>query len=142
MTSGTNCYCCVPHCRSWAKRDKDKQLSFHQIPKKNSGKVYLETDAGRVLVDRQKAWIYMVGSGKPVTPYMKVCSLHFLPTDYFHKRPNANSRGQLKKTAVPSQNLPTCPKELSRESFIYIIDLNSKVPEQATREATEEGKAL
>ncbi|KAK4887420.1 hypothetical protein RN001_003691 [Aquatica leii] len=62
---------------------------------------------GKQLVDRRDAWIIRLRIGKPVTKFMKVCSLHFKAEDYFNKGQKSGSRGrELKKIAVPSQNLP------------------------------------
>lgn len=88
MTSraeSSNHYCCVPKCNSWAKRDLEKELSFHFFPPESGQKVYMETTFGKELIERRKAWIHKLRIGKPITKYMKVCSLHFDQDDYFHK---------------------------------------------------------
>lgn len=79
-----NHYCCVPHCNSWAK--KNPEISFHTFPKEGLSKVFVETKLGiKELVDRRKVWIKALKIGKIVSDHMRVCSLHFLENDYFHK---------------------------------------------------------
>lgn len=83
--SGSNHICCVPQCNSWAKRTHCKDVSFHLFPKENERKVLVETKLGlKEKVDRRKAWINLLKIGKPVTKFMKVCSLHFTKDDYFN----------------------------------------------------------
>ncbi|XP_044764415.1 uncharacterized protein LOC123320980 [Coccinella septempunctata] len=57
-------------------------------------------------MDRQKAWQLKLKIGKPITKNMKVCSLHFTDDDYFYRDPTSKQRRFLKRTAVPSRNLP------------------------------------
>lgn len=83
MTS--NHYCCVPQCNSWAKKDVNKGLSFHIFPPEIGPRVYFETKMGKQLVTRRKAWILKLRIGKPITKFMKVCSLHFKQEDYFNR---------------------------------------------------------
>lgn len=81
----SNHYCCVPNCNSWAKKDSSHELSFHLFPPESGQKVYIENAFGRELIERRKAWILKLRIGKPVTSFMKVCSLHFKKEDYFNK---------------------------------------------------------
>ncbi|KAF2896574.1 hypothetical protein ILUMI_09624 [Ignelater luminosus] len=48
--------------------------------------------------------------GKAISPYMKVCSLHFKKEDYFFPDVEASKR-RLKQGCVPSQNLPKSSHE-------------------------------
>ncbi|XP_065287340.1 peroxynitrite isomerase THAP4-like [Dermacentor albipictus] len=83
-------HCSVPYCTS--TRWKSHELSFHRFPKVNEAK-------------RRQLWIQKLRMGKPVTPTMVVCSRHFQPDDYFFPGIYC-ARRVLKKTAVPSRNLP------------------------------------
>lgn len=79
-----NHYCSVPQCTSWAKRNPE--LSFHLFPEAGKQRVWMETKLGnKVMIDRQKAWVLKLKIGKPVSKYMKVCSLHFTDNDYFNR---------------------------------------------------------
>ncbi|VEN47628.1 unnamed protein product [Callosobruchus maculatus] len=101
-----NNYCCVPECKSWAKKDTERQLTFHRFPEANARKVYIENEMGKHLMDHRKAWILKLKICKQVSKSMKVCSLHFNKDDYFHKGLMKQRGRILKKTAVPSQRLP------------------------------------
>lgn len=57
-------YCCVPQCSNYA----GKGIHLHLFPKD---------------VDLKKAWEVALRMGKPASTSMKVCSTHFLPSDYF-----------------------------------------------------------
>lgn len=110
--------CCVPNCHSISNRDKD--LMFHKFPKDQ-----------RIV----KKWLIAIRSGKKPTKYTKICSKHFVDSDY-----NVTSLGKLPmstnivncyfyqiillgewkilkySTAIPSQHLPLRKFEtLSRE---------------------------
>ncbi|KAJ8974505.1 hypothetical protein NQ317_012996 [Molorchus minor] len=125
-----NRYCSVPYCNSWSKRNPE--IPFHLFPKADKNKVCMDTKFGtKYLIDRQKAWILKLGIGKPVTKFMRVCSLHFTQDDYFH-RGNNSKRNILKKTAVPSRKLPLqvpCEprpsriEKCSRRSAKYILNI-------------------
>lgn len=80
--SNDHTFCCVYDCHSSAR--KRPELSFHLFPKKGSSFVYMKMKAGlRERVDRKIAWEKKLLMGKKVTPYMKVCSLHFKPEDFY-----------------------------------------------------------
>ncbi|KAJ8951341.1 hypothetical protein NQ318_009275 [Aromia moschata] len=55
-------------------------------------------------IDRRKAWILQLSIGKPVSKFMKVCSLHFAEKDYIYPSKDSKNRKILKKTAVPSNS--------------------------------------
>lgn len=59
--------CCVPQCAEYSQ----KGTSMHLFPKN---------------VEYRKKWECVLKLGKPSSDYMKVCSKHFLPTDYFSNR--------------------------------------------------------
>ncbi|XP_050678327.1 uncharacterized protein LOC126974760 isoform X2 [Leptidea sinapis] len=91
-------YCTVPQCTSMA--GKTKNVKFHKFP------------ADEVMSQK---WNDILKRGKAVTPYSKVCSLHFTQADY-----NVTAMGQwktLSKNAVPSQNLP----KLNPDGSVMII---------------------
>lgn len=89
-------FCCVPFCMS--ARWKDRSLSFHRFPRKG------EEEARRAL------WIKNLGITKEVTPTMPVCSKHFARDCYFLPGYSLiTKRRLLKKTAVPTLNLPPLP---------------------------------
>lgn len=70
--------------------------------------------------------------GKPVTPPMKVCSAHFISEDFFWSSIDPKvwtpNRRRLKKTAVPSQNLPTRTHDKKKKDL-------SRIQEAAARDA-------
>ncbi|XP_045473069.1 uncharacterized protein LOC123679700 [Harmonia axyridis] len=102
-----NDYCCVPQCTSWSKKNPD--LSFFIFPRANERKVLIHTQQRSELMDRRKAWIVKLRILKPVSKYMKVCSLHFTDRDYFPRGVTSDHRRILKRSAVPSQKLPRTP---------------------------------
>uniref|UniRef100_A0A6P7FBV9 Uncharacterized protein LOC114328444 n=1 Tax=Diabrotica virgifera virgifera TaxID=50390 RepID=A0A6P7FBV9_DIAVI len=82
----SNRYCSVPQCQSRSSED----ISLFLFPK---------------LKKLQKRWTDVLKIGKKVSPYMYVCSLHFLSSDLI--LPDVpTKRKRLKKNAIPSQNLP------------------------------------
>ncbi|XP_035233288.1 THAP domain-containing protein 2-like isoform X3 [Stegodyphus dumicola] len=90
-------FCCVPGCNSRAQ--KEPHLSFHRFPASRC--LRQDDDAIR----RRAKWICALRK-KNVTDFMKVCSKHFQKTDYILPD-SATKRPHLKRTAVPSLNLPT-----------------------------------
>lgn len=100
----SNKFCSVYGCSSRAS--KCPQLAFHTFPPPGSRKVIIENKFGvKEFVDIRKAWEKVLKMGKPSTKFMNVCSLHFKESDYFPLSSKAK-RKVLKKTAVPSMNLP------------------------------------
>lgn len=81
--------CCVPQCS--ATYIKNKTISLHKFP-----------TYSKVLFQK---WVVKLKIGKRVTQHMKVCSLHFRDEDFILKE-HLNRRARLKKSAVPSMNLP------------------------------------
>ncbi|KAG5897837.1 hypothetical protein JTB14_011836 [Gonioctena quinquepunctata] len=86
---------------------------------------------GRELISRRKAWISKVRIGKPFSKFKKVCSLHFKQDDYINKGENTRRGRVLKKTAVPSQNLPASVVTLNTKS-------DSKRAERLSKRTSEE----
>ncbi|KAJ8948424.1 hypothetical protein NQ318_007947, partial [Aromia moschata] len=79
-----NDYCCVPRCSFWIKRDP--QVSFHIFPEQEKHQVSLVNKFGqKERIDKRNAWILKLRIGKPVSKFMKVCSLHFTEEDYFYR---------------------------------------------------------
>ncbi|KAJ8938596.1 hypothetical protein NQ318_020858 [Aromia moschata] len=77
--------CCVPRCSSCIKRDP--QLTFQIFSKQGKHQVSLINKFGqKERIDRRKAWILKLRIGKPVSKFMKVCSLHFAEKDYFYRQ--------------------------------------------------------
>ncbi|XP_034238939.1 uncharacterized protein LOC117643890 [Thrips palmi] len=76
--------CCVPQCSVY----KNPSIHMHRVP---SDPV------------RKKKWAVAIRTGKELTQYMLVCGKHFRKDDYL---PTGSKKPSLKKTAVPSQNLP------------------------------------
>ncbi|KAK9739041.1 THAP domain [Popillia japonica] len=98
-----NAYCCVPSCNSWKK--KNSELRFFKLPN-DASKIKRQNKFNKgELLDRRKVWMRNLSIGKKVSPYMKVCSLHFAE-EVFLKGMRRTNRRILKKTAVPSQHLP------------------------------------
>lgn len=118
---GSHVNCCVYGCHNM--KGRDKHLSFHSFPKENAGDVYITNEFGvQEKVDRRKAWEIKLLMGKRTTTFMRVCSLHFNRDDFI--LPDIECKcPRLKKTAVPSQNLPresykqTGPKLRGRLKF-------------------------
>ncbi|KAK3910139.1 THAP domain-containing protein 11 [Frankliniella fusca] len=79
-------YCCVPQCCNYASEN----LHFHHFPKDKK---------------MRETWRIALQMGKLVTDSDRVCSEHFLPTDYLPQAKPTAMRF-LKKIAVPSQKLP------------------------------------
>ncbi|KAJ8952152.1 hypothetical protein NQ318_018489, partial [Aromia moschata] len=52
-------------------------------------------------IDKRKAWILKQRIRKPVSKFMRVCSLHFAEEDYFYRSKDFKKRKILKNTAVP-----------------------------------------
>ncbi|XP_034256871.1 uncharacterized protein LOC117654377 [Thrips palmi] len=86
-------YCCVPQCSNYIC----EAIWGHTFPKIGA---------------ERKKWEVALKMGKPASASMRVCSAHFVPTDYF---PGAKKRHKLFPHAVPSQNLPkrVCDKSES-----------------------------
>lgn len=60
------------------------QLAFHQFPPTNNRKVAIENKFGdKEMVNIKLAWEKALKMGKPITKYMRVCSLHFKESHYF-----------------------------------------------------------
>lgn len=78
--------CCVPMCNSLKRRNPE--ISFHKFPAE-SEMIKLKTDFGSFeTVNRRKIWINKLKIGKKISPFMRVCSLHFVPSDFFRGRTN------------------------------------------------------
>lgn len=76
-----NTNCSVFGC--FSKKQYNRSVHFHYIPKANSGVVKITNDMGKeVVIDRQKAWERVLLFGKPITRHMRVCSKHFQASDY------------------------------------------------------------
>ncbi|KAF5276650.1 hypothetical protein FQR65_LT16252 [Abscondita terminalis] len=81
--------CCVYGCHT--SRMKERNISFHLFPRKNSGFVYLTNNFGtKEKIDRRKAWEYILRMGKPTTKYMRVCGKHFVKEDYINEEAKKN----------------------------------------------------
>ncbi|KAJ8945895.1 hypothetical protein NQ318_002737 [Aromia moschata] len=61
-------------------------------------------DSNNAHRDKRKAWILKLRIGKPVSKFMRVCSLHFAEEDYFYRSKDFKKRKKLKNTAVPSNS--------------------------------------
>ncbi|XP_031777207.1 uncharacterized protein LOC107980515 [Nasonia vitripennis] len=90
--------CAVRGCGS--KSHKDATICFHKFPR--PGQCFVKVDDQKI--DRFLVWKNLLEVDH-VTPKTKVCSLHFLKSDYFFPDIQAQKR-ILKKIAVPSCNLP------------------------------------
>ncbi|KAJ8947613.1 hypothetical protein NQ318_002622 [Aromia moschata] len=90
-----NHYCCVPRCLSWIKRNL--QLTFQIFHEQGKHQVSLINKFGRKeRIDRRKAWILKLRIRKPVSKFMRVCSLHFAEEDYFYRYKDSKKRKILK----------------------------------------------
>lgn len=95
--------CSVPQCTSKPKINPES--SFYRFPRKDRQYVKILTSSGIKRLCRQEAWSRKLRITKPIFSYMRVCSQHFVESDFFHTSDNHVSN-KLKQTAVPSQNLP------------------------------------
>lgn len=74
-------YCCVYGCKSRAC--DNREISFHKFPKEGNCTVEVTNKFGTIeKIDKRKAWIMAIRTGKAVTSRMKICSLHFSASDY------------------------------------------------------------
>ncbi|XP_066596900.1 uncharacterized protein [Prorops nasuta] len=88
-------YCCVPQCSNYA----DTAGSLHLFPKDKR---------------RRSQWETALKMGKPASNTMRVCSHHFLPSDYFPTTVNT-IKHMLYPTAIPSLNVPARSHEISEQ---------------------------
>ena len=65
MVYKSNVACCVPQCSE--RCDKKRKISLHCVPKEAA---------------KRRQWQNAIRSGKPLSDYMRVCSLHFKLTDF------------------------------------------------------------
>jgi len=114
-----NKYCCVVGCKS----KKTKEISIHTFSLKDK--------------HRYRDWQIKLRIGKCVTKTSYVCSLHFLPSDYLFPEYPAKKR-ILRKTAVPSQNIP----KRQYEKVISVVgeSRENRLNERAVLKAKAESK--
>nr|XP_033809036.1 uncharacterized protein LOC117364183 isoform X2 [Geotrypetes seraphini] len=84
-------HCCVPFCNSDSRYNADKQISFHRIP------------AFHAEPQRHNEWLKKIrrdpGPLFKVGACTRVCSKHFLPTDFVR---TLTGRRNLKPNCIPS----------------------------------------
>lgn len=74
-------YCCVYGCKSRAC--DNREIFFHKFPKEGKCTVEVTNKFGTIgKIDKRKAWIMAIRTGKAMTSRMKICSLHFNAGDY------------------------------------------------------------
>lgn len=116
--SVNNVNCCVYGCSS--KKGRDNHLSFHRFPAENKSEVTIVNKFGvKERIDRRRAWTWNKALlTTRVTPFSKVCSLHFQRGDFILQGV-ATKMPRLKQYPVPSQNLPksSVPLEQSKNSL-------------------------
>ncbi|XP_051160095.1 uncharacterized protein LOC127280845 [Leptopilina boulardi] len=113
--SKSKIFCSVFGCSS--KKCRETSLSFHKFPRAGELKVDFENKFGiKEQIDRRVLWEKQLKMGKKVTNYMTVCSLHFTKDDYsLYTGPDQAAKARyLKKTAVPSVNLPKSTVEINQ----------------------------
>ncbi|XP_063976550.1 uncharacterized protein LOC135162241 [Diachasmimorpha longicaudata] len=111
-------FCCVYGCHSKACRDP--KIRFYTFPREKVDfvKIINKFDEEE-MIDRRQAWIKVLRIGKKVSKYMKVCSLHFIEDDFilpFRAKQHNTILLRLKKTSVPSLNLPPQPTTTSQNT--------------------------
>ena len=75
-------FCSVFGCSS--KAYKDQEVRFHKFPEYKKSYVKVENKYGmQEMVDRRTQWVNVLRMGKNITPFRRVCSLHFTKDDYF-----------------------------------------------------------
>ena len=79
--SKSRAFCSVYGCSSRAS--KDFLIRFHSFPTAGKKFVHVTDMFGNVeKVDSLSVWMRSLKMGKDVSPYMRVCSLHFTKDDY------------------------------------------------------------
>ncbi|XP_008551853.1 uncharacterized protein LOC103574227 isoform X3 [Microplitis demolitor] len=97
--------CCVYGCKSKACRDDT--VRFYTFPTANTDFIKVKNEFGEEkLIDRREAWKKVLKMGNYISNSMRVCSRHFIKSDYIPSYNNNKSRCHLKKISVPSCNLP------------------------------------
>ncbi|XP_066587815.1 uncharacterized protein [Prorops nasuta] len=105
INSKSKICCSVFNCNSKAKTNPE--LSFHHFPEAGKIKVkYMNKFGQYELIDRRLLWIRVLKMGKKVTKTMRVCSLHFVAEDYTISPDSQAGARSLKKSSIPSVNLP------------------------------------
>lgn len=100
-------YCAVPHCKN---RSGTSHISFHSLP---------------LNPDLRKQWLIKIRRDErkcKTSCHMRVCSAHFLCTDY---RTVLSGRHFLKQNAVPSVFAFTSPRKVKppRRKLTYKLGL-------------------
>ncbi|XP_074106475.1 uncharacterized protein LOC141532157 [Cotesia typhae] len=127
-------YCAVNGCGS--KSQENLEISFHALPKPGSTFVYVENYFGaKEKIDRLKAWQRALKL-KAINPHMRVCSLHFKRSDFI--LPDIITKKMtLKKTCVPSCNLPTSSKVSAQVDKIKEARHQRRLNRSSKKEAHE-----
>ncbi|XP_048002467.1 uncharacterized protein LOC125239054 [Leguminivora glycinivorella] len=86
-TGDSNSTCSVPECKSRSTNE----ITLYRYPKEEA---------------QRKKWTEAIKIESKITPNMQVCSRHFVKSDYIISDNGGTKVKRLKKSAVPSQNLP------------------------------------
>ncbi|XP_018327195.1 zinc finger protein 383-like isoform X2 [Agrilus planipennis] len=116
--------CSVKGCNSTSNRDLE--LCFHYFPIKTDCFIYIKNIFGKLEKKKKlECWMKAIGVNK-VNSGMKICSRHFYMDDYI--LPNAPAKlKRLKKSAVPSLNLPHSTNEKSKhDRKVRVLKRNIK----------------
>ncbi|CAN7992653.1 unnamed protein product [Ixodes hexagonus] len=107
--------CCVPLCRSKASRWRWRpDFVLHSFPSPT-----LEFLRDGKLINRRQEWARVLGI-KKIQSNMLVCSKHFEPDAYLVSG-LADKRGNLKRDAVPTLNLPELPEETGPQKCLHMV---------------------
>ncbi|KAG5865124.1 hypothetical protein JTB14_007301 [Gonioctena quinquepunctata] len=85
-------YCSVPGCNTF----KSRESTLHLFPKQEK---------------LREKWRKALRTQMHITKYMGVCSKHFTKRDFVIENPETKVR-RLKRSAIPSQNLPRHPRKI------------------------------
>ncbi|XP_030070829.1 uncharacterized protein LOC115477858 isoform X2 [Microcaecilia unicolor] len=101
-------HCCVPFCTSDSRYNADKKLSFHRIPAFHSEP--LRHNEWLKRIRRDPGPLFKVGA------CTRVCSKHFLPTDFVR---TLTGRRNLKPNCIPSVFLWSKDAALLQPSLLF-----------------------
>ncbi|KAF2905605.1 hypothetical protein ILUMI_00582 [Ignelater luminosus] len=113
-----NTNCCVVGCHSRASRNM--YVSFHSFPKEGERRMpSIHKDGTTELIDKKKAWVKLIRTGKEVTKTMGICSLHFKREDYILPEKTEEKRSAFAKSSYGKPTLRSfIPKMRTKQSIL------------------------
>ncbi|KAF4520288.1 hypothetical protein B566_EDAN010236 [Ephemera danica] len=127
-------YCSVPGCKT--AQFKDYKMSFHTFPREGESQVIIDDDGFDDVLDRREAWSRRTYLGKrynrDITAATYVCSRHFELADFCSQEKTKKRCRRLKRTAVPSLNLPPAPPNLENSDKYRMMQLKFRNPPETS----------